>query len=136
MIIACVLQGIGTSIMFCNGFLLMITVCWTIFFQEILGYTPFQAGSLSSFSTAPVTFFAPVAGYLVDRFGPRLPVALGFSVIMFSLTLFLCIVMHQVSWLFILSLFFFGMTIPFILHPSYISIRTFVKQSFSSSHGR
>jgi len=112
----------GSLGIFCNAFLLMITVHWAVFFQEILQYTPSQAGSLSSFSTVPVIFMAPVAGYLLDRYGPRLPVALGYSLIIASLIFFLSIVLHHVLWMLLVSLFLFGMTMPFIFTPSYLNI--------------
>jgi EmrB/QacA subfamily drug resistance transporter len=112
----------GSLTTFCNAFLIMITVHWAIFFQEVLKYTPSQAGSLSSFSTLPVLFFAPIAGYLVDRYGPRLPVSLGFGILIVSLSLFLAVIMHHILWAFLISLFLFGMNMSLIFTPSYLSI--------------
>lgn len=112
----------GSIATFCNAFLLTITVYWAIFFQEVLEYTPMESGGLSSFSTVPVLFCAPLAGYLVDRFGPRLPVSIGFSLIIASLILFLSILMQHTLLLLLLALFLFGTNMSLIFTPSYVSL--------------
>ncbi|MCH9811791.1 MFS transporter, partial [bacterium] len=70
---------IGNMHAFIVQVLFMNTVFWAIFFQLGLGFSPVIAGLLTFFSAVPVLIAAPVAGHLSDKYGAKLPVALGFS---------------------------------------------------------
>ncbi len=99
-------------------FILMVSVTWAIYFQTALSYTPFEAGRLAAFSTVPVLFMAPIAGILADKISPKLPLALGFLCIIFSL--FWLAAFNNISFtLLLIGLVLFGAGIPFILTPSY-----------------
>ena len=70
---------IGNMHAFIVQTLFMNTVFWAIFFQLGLGLSPVIAGLLTFISAAPVLIAAPAAGHLSDKYGAKLPVALGFS---------------------------------------------------------
>ncbi len=60
----------------------------SLFVQGILGYSPVQAGAAFLPMTLCIIFFAPVAGRLSDRIGPRWLMAGGMTLISISLVLF------------------------------------------------
>ena len=99
-------------------FIMMITVFWPIYFQKVLGYTPLGSGAIVFFSSLPVIFMAPLGGWIADRFGSRLPIALGFILLIYS---FFWVSFFKSASLevLIVGLLAFGVGIPFILTPSY-----------------
>lgn len=104
---------------FCTQFILMVTVFWAIYFQNVLGFTPTQAGALSLLSNLPIMIAAPLGGHLLDKKGPRIPIAIGFCLIIGSLIWFLQNLEVKNIWV-LLSIFIpFGFGIPFIFTPSY-----------------
>lgn len=60
----------------------------TLFFQNIQGYTPLQAGVRALPMTLMIIIFAPLAGRLVGRIGSKIPMAVGLSLNAISLFLF------------------------------------------------
>jgi EmrB/QacA subfamily drug resistance transporter len=50
-----------------------------LYMQNILGYSPLQAGVRFLPATLMIVVIAPIAGRLTDRIGPRLPMAVGLS---------------------------------------------------------
>ena len=70
---------------FITQFLLMVNVLWAIYFQNELNFSPARTGVLIVLASLPVLIFAPIGGYLADRFGFRLPMSLGFISLVFSL---------------------------------------------------
>ena len=101
-------------------FIIMITVFRTVYFQEILKYSPFQTGLITFVSSCPMMFMAPFAGYLSDRFSPRLPIACGYLLLIFS---FFWLAFFNTPSLksLMLALIPFSTGIPFIFTPSYSS---------------
>src|SRR5579872_282184 len=69
---------------FAIQFILMITVFRAILFQNYLGWSAEKTGFISFLSSIPVLFVSPLGGYLSDRYGPRLPIAIGFLLLIFS----------------------------------------------------
>jgi MFS family permease len=61
-----------------------------------------------------------VAGWLSDKYTPRLPVAIGYLALIFSFFLFAFINLPSLTVL-LISLISFGIGIPFIFTPSYSS---------------
>jgi len=101
-------------------FITMISVFRTIYFQDILGYTPSQTGWMIFISSCPVFFMATIAGLLSDRFGSRVPIAIGYICLVASCFWFgFFATPGLVSLLIALSVF--GIGIPCILTPSFSS---------------
>ncbi|MGE5407735.1 MAG: MFS transporter [Syntrophothermus sp.] len=59
-----------------------------LYMQDILGYTPLEAGVRFLPSTLMIVAIAPVAGRLADRFGPRWLIVAGLLVVAASLFVF------------------------------------------------
>ena len=101
---------------------IMVTVFWAIYFQNILGFSPSKAGFYSFIANIPVLFAAPLGGFLVDRIGPRRPVMIGFSLISFSLLWFCSFLRHENVWLLMPTLVTFGFGVSMIFTPSFVSM--------------
>lgn len=112
----------GSGSIFITQFALMITVFWAIYFQNILHYSPSQAGLLAFLSNFPVLFGAPLAGFLVDRLGPRIPVMTGFTLMAFSVACLLVFEAHENMWRLILTLIPFGLGSPMAFTPSSVAM--------------
>ena len=52
-----------------------------LYMQNILGYSPLQAGLRFLPATLMIVAIAPIAGRLTDRIGPRIPIAVGLSLV-------------------------------------------------------
>ena len=52
-----------------------------LYMQNILGYSPLQAGVRFLPATMMIVAIAPIAGRLTDRIGPRLPITVGLSLV-------------------------------------------------------
>lgn len=99
-------------------FVLMITIFWAIYFQEVLGWTPINSGVAIFICSIPVLFAAPFSGFLMDRFGVRLPILIGFPLLIFSLP-YIALFIHHSFWILLVGLLAFGIGISLILTPSY-----------------
>ena len=111
----------STSIFF-NQLVIMVTVFWAIYFQNILGFSPSKAGVYAFMANIPVFFAAPLGGSMVDRFGPRLPVMIGFGLIFFSLSWFAAFLHHENIWLLMPTLFTFGFGVSMIFTPCFVAM--------------
>ena len=67
----------GTVVFVIQFALVGLTVFGAILMQDLLGFTPVQAGLAIVPTTIAITLVAPLAGRLYDRVGARLPLALG-----------------------------------------------------------
>jgi EmrB/QacA subfamily drug resistance transporter len=56
-----------------------------LYMQNILGYSPLQAGIRFLPATLMIVAIAPLAGRLTDRIGARLPIAVGLSLVVVAL---------------------------------------------------
>jgi EmrB/QacA subfamily drug resistance transporter len=79
--------GANISIL-CNQLQISVTVYWAIYIQNILQYTPAQAGMLGIIANFPILFMGPIAGFLSDRCGAKIPVIFGFMFVILSLVTF------------------------------------------------
>jgi EmrB/QacA subfamily drug resistance transporter len=105
-----------------NQTLIMVSVFWAIYFQNILGFSPSKAGGFAFIANAPVLLAAPLGGYLVDRFGPRLPVMTGFCLITFGLSWFIAFENKEQIWLLLPTFLTFGFGISMIFTPSFVAL--------------
>lgn len=109
---------IANICIFLVQFIVMASVLWTIFFQEQLNYTPSKTGLIIFFSTLPVFIMAPLGGYIGDRYGPKLPLLLGFAILTLSLYwLVQASSAPSMAHLFP-GLICFGFSIPLIMAPN------------------
>ena len=119
----------GLFCIFCNQFLVMVTVYWAIYFQTILGYSPAGSGSLALVANLPVIIAAPLSGYLVDRLGAKIPVTVGFCSIAFSLLMLNWFANTLRFELLVFSLITFGGGVSLIFTPSFaIALRDMAAQ--------
>jgi EmrB/QacA subfamily drug resistance transporter len=70
----------------------------SLFVQNILHYSPVQAGASFLPMTLCIIFFAPVAGKLSDRIGPRWLMGGGMGLVSVSLVLFSLLTQHSTFW--------------------------------------
>ena len=112
----------SASCIFTNQLLLMVTIFWAIYFQNILGLSASTAGAYAFLANLPILFAAPLGGLLVDRFGPRLPVMTGFGFILFALTWFCTFASQAQIGLLMPALLTFGFGVAMIYTPSLVAI--------------
>ncbi len=112
----------GASCIFFSQLSMVATVFWAIYFQDVLHFPPSYAGLLTFIANAPVLLSAPFAGHLVDQLGPRKPVTFGYALILFSLIWFISFPTPSSIYFLLPSLIPFGIGVPMILTPSYVSL--------------
>ncbi len=101
-------------------FIMMVSVIRSIYFQDILGYTPAQTGWMIFASACPVFFMSTISGWLSDRFTPKLPIAIGYVALIISFVWFGFAPKPGLTSL-LVALVIFGIGIPSILTPSFAS---------------
>jgi EmrB/QacA subfamily drug resistance transporter len=111
----------SVTCVFLAQFLMMVTVFWAIFFQHILKYSPSVAGMITLVANSPVIFMAPIAGYMTDRFGPKIPATLGFSLIFIGLISFINVVEKDNWYLLFPTLIIYGAGMPLVLNPCFVT---------------
>ena len=112
-------KAVNISI-FATQFVLMITVYRAIFVQDVLDWSPMLSGTILFFTSLPVLFLSPIAGWLADRSGSKVPIAVGFSMLIYSFFWLAFFVQSSTSML-ILGFLAFGIAVPLIFTPSYTS---------------
>jgi EmrB/QacA subfamily drug resistance transporter len=82
-------QFVGTNgIAFVVSFsMLAMFFFMALYMQNILGYSPLEAGIRFLPSTVVIIVAAPIAGRLTDRIGARLPIAVGLTLVAIALFL-------------------------------------------------
>jgi len=113
-------KAVNISI-FVTQFILMITVYRAIFFQDVMDWSPLKTGWIFFISSSPVFYISPVGGWLSDRFGPKLPLAVGFTLLIFSFLWLAFFVQSPFKIVLFLGFIAFGTGVPLILTPSYAS---------------
>ncbi|MGE5196000.1 MAG: MFS transporter [Anaerolineae bacterium] len=107
--------------LFCTQFLLMCTIFWPIYFQNILEFSPATAGMISFISSSPILFVSPIGGYLLDRFGPKPSLISGFILLIFSLVWFIFAAATYRFLMLLPTLIFFGCGTSLIFTASSIT---------------
>lgn len=99
-------------------FIMMISIFRTIYLETVLNYSEIETGLLVSCSLLPALLLAPVAGYLTDKISPKLPISIGYLLVISSLLWLACHSIPSLSDL-LLALIVYGMGLPMILTPSH-----------------
>lgn len=111
-------------------FLMQICIITRIFLIVLLqiayGYSPTYAALFILPSTLPVIFMAPVAGWLLQKFGPRLPILIGISGASISFVGLLFFINPSDFWVWMSMLLLFGFSVPMALNPSVTTALTCV----------
>ncbi len=111
----------STLAIFLTQFLLMVTVFWAIYFQNVLKYSPIETGMIIMSATLPVAALAPLGGYLTDRYGAKWPMLAGFFLLSTSLVWFSYAAYDRNILRLIPGLLAFGCGIPMILSPAFVT---------------
>lgn len=119
--------AINVSI-FIVQFILMINVFRAIYFQTVLLFTPIETGVITSVTSIPGLFMAPIAGMLSDRFSPKLPITLGYISLIFSF-IWLSIFSTPSLPILLIGMIPFGAGIPLIMTPSFTSVMSSVPKT-------
>jgi EmrB/QacA subfamily drug resistance transporter len=112
-------KAVNISI-FATQFVLMITVYRAMFVQGVLGWSPLKSGMIFFVTSIPVLFLSPIAGRLADRSGSKVPIAIGFSLLIYSFVWVAFFIENSIATL-LIGFFAFGIGIPLIFTPSYTS---------------
>lgn len=108
---------INVSVMV-TQFVLMINVFRTMYTEEILGFSPLKTGLIISASSLPILFFSYLGGFLSDKGSPRLPITIGYLLIIGSF-LWLGVNPTPPLPIYLAALTVYGAGIPLVFTPSY-----------------
>ncbi|MCH9627393.1 MAG: Multidrug resistance protein Stp [Chlamydiales bacterium] len=109
---------VANIFIFLTQVVIMVTVLWAIYFQNQMHYSAAKTGLIIFIAVFPVFLMAPLGGYIGDRFGPRLPLLLGFSLLTFALFWLSSTIRVGNLALLLPGLLCFGSGIPMILSPT------------------
>lgn len=126
-----VYKAVNISV-FSIQFIMMITVFRAIFFQTALDWSPMKTGVITVLSSSPVLFMSPIGGMLSDKFGPKIPIAIGFLLLIFSF-IWTAVFVHASIGVLFLGLLAFGFGIPLVFTPSYASAMGAIPQAKAGS---
>jgi EmrB/QacA subfamily drug resistance transporter len=70
----------------------------SLYVQNVLGYSPTQAGATFLPMTLCIVFLAPIAGRFTDRYGPRWLIAAGMTLVAGSLVIFAQLDLNSTFW--------------------------------------
>jgi EmrB/QacA subfamily drug resistance transporter len=111
----------STIAIFLTQFLLMVTVFWAIYFQNVLNYSPVETGFIIMSATLPVAILAPLGGYFTDRYGAKWPMLVGFFLLAAAMVWFAFVAYDRNILRLIPGLLGFGCGIPMILSPAFVT---------------
>ncbi|MES2998913.1 MAG: MFS transporter [Pseudomonadota bacterium] len=114
--------SIVTAVMLIIQAVGIVFVFWAIFIQNVLQYSPLQAGLLLLPSMLPLIFMAPIGGYLRDKYGPSLPMLTGCLLLMLSLIWIGFFCHYQHYWWLFPGLLVYGIGMPLILAGSMTTV--------------
>ena len=96
----------------------MITVFWPLLFQYTFKFSPYEAGYVVAIATLPLLVFSPLGGYLNDKYGPRLPVAVGWLLAAFGMMWFRSLELKACVADLVPGLLTFGAGLALVYSPS------------------
>jgi EmrB/QacA subfamily drug resistance transporter len=88
-----------------------------LFMQNVLGYSPLQAGALFLPATVVIMFLGPIAGRLTDRVGPRPLITAGMLTLAASLLWQSFLSVDSTIWFVMPGFFLMGVGIAFVMSP-------------------
>lgn len=103
---------------FMTQLMIAITLFWAIYFQVQLEYSPAKTGFVILIATLPVLIAAPFAGYLADHYGAKLPMSIGFMILIGALGWVAFFGLQGEISLLAPGLLGFGFGIPMIFSPA------------------
>ena len=112
-----IFKAVNITVFFIQ-FIIMITVYRAVFFQDAFHWTAVKSGLAIFCSSLPVLFMSPIAGWIADRYNPKLPIAIGFSLLIYSFAWSAFFVDGSLTMI-LLGFFAFGFGVPLIFTPSY-----------------
>lgn len=104
---------------FATQFLIMAGVFWAIYFQTSYGYSPAGAGMITLVANLPVLVAAPMGGHLLDKHGPKIPITIGFILVILSLFWYLQNIDNPSIAIILSVIIPFGFGVPLIFTPSF-----------------
>jgi len=112
----------GNIILFCGQLSVISMIFWSIWLQQVIGFTPLMAGIALLPTTGPIIFFARIGGKWLDQYGPRLPIILGTGLIVLG-TFWIALMAQQNSYLWIIfGLLCCGIGTPLIMPTAVTTI--------------
>ncbi len=110
---------LGTNgVAFCVSFaMLAMFFFMALYMQNILGYSPLEAGVRFLPSTLVIIVAAPIAGRLTDRIGAKVPIAAGLSLVALALYLQSRVTVDSGYGLLLPSFCLMGLGIGFVMSP-------------------
>src|SRR5436190_6017041 len=105
----------------------IVFVFWAIFLQNVLHFTPLQAGVLLLPAMVPVIIMAPVGGHLRDKYGATLPMLWGASLVILSI-IWIAIFSHNQTYAILFpGLLGYGIGFPLMLSGIVVTVMNMVK---------
>lgn len=105
----------------------IVFVFWAIFLQNVLHFTPLQAGVLLLPTMLPVIVMAPIGGHLRDQYGATLPMFCGSLLIILSIIWIGIFSHHQSYTILFPGLLGFGIGSPLMLSGIMATVMNMVK---------
>lgn len=105
----------------------IVFVFWAIFLQNVLHFTPLQAGVLLLPAMVPVILMAPVGGHLRDKYGAILPMSCGTLLIVLSVIWIGIFSHHQTYAILFPGLLGYGIGFPLMLSGIMATVMKMVK---------
>lgn len=111
-----IIQGVG-----------IVFVFWAIFLQNVLHFTPLQAGVLLLPAMIPVIIMAPVGGHLRDKYGAKLPMLWGVALVIFSVIWIGIFSHHQTYAILFPGLLGYGIGFPLMLSGVMVTVMNMIR---------
>jgi EmrB/QacA subfamily drug resistance transporter len=98
--------------------ILGVSVFGAVYAQDVLGFSPIEAGLAITPVTIPLLVLAPISGRVYDRIGARLPVAAGCALTAVGLFAGALVLVELDYWYLVPAYFVLGVGLAFIMTPA------------------